>query len=237
MENFNLNFPKLYNVPEKYFIIFFILLINIWRRFILRIESCICLMADIADIQQTFDSRLFVVACQDVARIVSILSFESEDVTKPRKINSIYTNTYEKLVFFMRFFYLVFYKGFTPTIFDMIPYRLWQILTIAIYIYRLTILPFWLRVTGYGKYASWTSPQIGSSQPTKDEPVTKPYKIKTSLAAESRLATVEFGDFHFEHFITVLYNKGAHLSPHSQSPGNFFAWKGCGIYWKSHNAE
>lgn len=118
-------------------------------------------MADIGDIQETFDSRLFVVACHDVARIVSILSFESEDIARPRNKNSFGTNVYEKSVFFMRFFYLVFYKGFTPTVFDMIPYRLWQALTIGIYVYRLTILPIWLRLTGYGRYTSWTNPQIG----------------------------------------------------------------------------
>lgn len=55
----------------------------------------------------------------------------------------------------------------------------------------------------------------------KGDPATKPYKLPT-LAEEGRLARVDFGDVHFETFITALYKKGAHLSPHSQSPGHPF---------------
>ena len=94
-------------------------------------------MADLADIQSTFKSRLFQVACQDVARIVSILSIEAEDLRRPWNKNSVFANCYNKAVFFLRFFYLVFYKGFTPIVFDVLPYSLWFPLSLAIYIYRL----------------------------------------------------------------------------------------------------
>ena len=70
---------------------------------------------------------------------------------------------YEKSIFFGRFFYLVFFKGFTPTILEVIPYKLWQVLTVSVYIYRRLLLPYYLKLIGYGKYASWTSPPLGTS--------------------------------------------------------------------------
>jgi hypothetical protein len=87
-------------------------------------------MTDLGDIQSTFDNRLFNVACQDVVRIVSIMSLEADDLRKPRSKNSFQLNALEKSIFFGRFFYLVFYKGFTPTVFEMMPYTVWKILTI-----------------------------------------------------------------------------------------------------------
>jgi len=101
-------------------------------------------MADYGDIQTTYDNRLFHIACHDVLRIVSILSLDSTDVTKVTN-RTVFLNTFEKIVFFLRFLYMVFVKGFTPTIFDILPYFLWKNLTIAIYIYRLLVLPIWLR--------------------------------------------------------------------------------------------
>jgi hypothetical protein len=61
-----------------------------------------------------FDSGqgFFKSACEDACRIVSILSLESADVTKPRNKNSFWTNFKEKSIFFGRFFYMVFFKGF-----------------------------------------------------------------------------------------------------------------------------
>jgi hypothetical protein len=179
-------------------------------------------MSDLADIQQSFDDRLFHVACQDVARVVSILTLEAEDVSRPREKQSFLVNAKEKTIFFMRFFYLVFYKGFTPTVFEMMPYKLWQILTIGIYIYRTIALPIILQLTGYRKYASWTTPRLGSKQPKATDPISKPYAIRHSLMAEGRLSKVNFGDKYFETLFTALYKKGAHLSPHSQSPGHPF---------------
>ncbi len=179
-------------------------------------------MADLADIQDTFDNHLFVVACQDVARIVSILSLDAQDITKPRSKNSYGTNIREKAIFFYRFFFMVFVKGFTPTIFDLLPYRVWQIITLCIYLYRLYLLPFWLRFTGYGRYASWTTPMIGSAQPKKGDIVTQPYKLTGSISVEGPLSKTDFGDIHFENLITVLYNRQAHLSPHTKSPGTPF---------------
>lgn len=176
--------------------------------------------ADLADIQGTFESSLFKVACQDVARVVSILSIESEDLQF--KNLSLSKRIANKGIFFGRFFYLVFFKGFTPTIFDMIPYRLWQGLTIGIYLYRLAVLPTYLRLVGYGKYSSWTTPALGSAQPAKNSDISQPYKIKKPLTAESRLAQHDFGDKEFERLYTALHRKGAHLSPHSQSPGHPF---------------
>lgn len=176
--------------------------------------------ADLADIQDTFKSSLFKVACQDVARVVSILSIESEDFQFQNQ--SLSKKIANKGIFFGRFFYLVFFKGFTPTIFDMIPYRLWQGLTIGIYLYRLAILPTYLRMTGYGKYSSWTVPTLGSAQPSKDNAISKPYQTKESISKESRLAQHNFGDKDFESLCTALQKKGAHLSPHSQSPGHPF---------------
>jgi len=101
-------------------------------------------MADYADIQSTYDNSLFHVACHDVLRIVSILSLDSTDVTKVSN-RTVLLNAYEKAVFFLRFLYMVFVKGFTPTIFDVLPYFIWKNLSIAIYIYRLLVVPIWLR--------------------------------------------------------------------------------------------
>ena len=180
--------------------------------------------ADLADIQSLYDSPLFKVACQDVARIVSILSIESQDFTVPRSKNGILMNIREKMTFFGRFFFMVFIKGFTPTVFDMLPYYVWLALTMAIYLYRLIVLPFWLRLTGYGKYASWTLPPLGSKQPLLGD-VDKfalPYKLKTSLSSENPLNDTFFGDLEFEKLICCLYEKGTHLSPHTRSPGHPF---------------
>jgi hypothetical protein len=179
----------------------------------------------------------FKVACQDAARIVSILSLDSADVTRPRNLNSFWINAYEKCVFFGRFFYMVFvkgnlqvtllfaiiitYLGFTPTIFDLLPYWLWQTLTISIYIYRLTIVPLWLRITGYGSCASWTNPPIGSNQPSKHTLQAKPLS-EVSLTTEKRLAQTDFGDPEYEKLLATIHSKGLHLSPHSQSPSHPF---------------
>jgi hypothetical protein len=166
----------------------------------------------------------FAVACQDLARIVSILSLESTDVTKPRANNSFWVNCYEKGIFFFRFFYLVFYKGFTPTIFDLLPFPIWYALTMAVYLYRATILPFFLRLTGYGKYANWTEPALGSSQPTSPESLkmiaSSSSQPPLSLLFETRLKELSFGDPEFEKLLHALYLKKTHLSPHSQSPGH-----------------
>ena len=70
-------------------------------------------MADIADFTSTFDNKFFQTACQDVLRIVSILSLESTHVTVPEKKKSFVTNFFEKSTFMGRFFYMVFVKGFT----------------------------------------------------------------------------------------------------------------------------
>jgi hypothetical protein len=165
------------------------------------------------------EKGFFEVACQDLARIVSILSLESTDISKPRGMNSIWTNCYEKFIFFYRFFYLVFYKGFTPTIFDLLPFPVWYALTFAVYLYRATILPFILRMTGYGKYADWNTPQLGSSQPDLQSPQMKPIN-PSSLVLETRLKESNFGDPDFENLLQTLYQKKTHLSPHSQSPGH-----------------
>jgi hypothetical protein len=180
--------------------------------------------ADLADIQGTYDSPVFKLACQDVARIVSILSIESQDFTKPRNLNGAGNNLKDKLTFFGGFFYMVFLKGFTPTVFDMMPYHLWYALTISIYVYRLVLLPFWLRLTGYGKYASWTVPALGTKQPKPGGKFSKPYDMKGKhyLTAEGPLAKVNFGDPEFERMINCLIAKKTHLAPHTRSPGHPF---------------
>jgi hypothetical protein len=180
--------------------------------------------ADMADIQGMYDSPLFKLACQDVARIVSIMSIESQDFTKPRPLNGTAQNLKDKFTFFWGFFYMVFLKGFTPTVFDMMPYSLWYALTVSIYVYRLVVLPFWLRLTGYGKYASWTDPALGSKQPKAGDKFSKPYAIKDKsyLTAEGPLAKVNFGDPEFEKMISCLIEKKTHLAPHTRSPGHPF---------------
>ncbi len=159
----------------------------------------------------------FRAACQDLARIVSILNLESTDVTKPREKNSFWTNFKEKFIFFFRFFYLVFYKGFTPTIFDLLPFSVWYAITLFVYLYRATILPIILRLTGYGRYAKWE--ELGKNIPKKNSPEAKPLKVP-SLTQVSTLSTLNFGDPEFEKLLHVLYGKTTHLSPHSQSPGH-----------------
>ncbi len=112
---------------------------------------------------------------------------------------------------------MVFIKGFTPTVFDVLPYNLWMGITMGVYGYRLILLPFWLRFTGYGRFANWKN--LGSNQPSADQPESKPYK-KLNLTLENNLSNVEFGDPQFEFFLTKLYGFTTHLSPHSQSPSN-----------------
>ncbi len=180
-------------------------------------------MADIADIQSTFDNSFFHVACQDVARIVSILSLDSNDVRKPHDKISFGRNFYEKSVFISRFFYMVFIKGFTPTVFDVLPYHFWMAITMGVYAYRLTLLPFWLRFTGYRRFANWKN--IGSNQPSPTEPESQPFK-KLNLSKEGALSKTDFGDPQYEMFLNRLYGFTTHLSPHSQSPANPFTHAG-----------
>ncbi len=117
-------------------------------------------MSDFLEIQELYESHLFKAACQDVARIVSILAIESDDLRR-RRAATLQRSIYEKFLFFMRFFYLIFVKGFTPTLFTMMPFRLWQLLSVLIYIYRRIVVPIWVMLTDYAKFASWTTPPIG----------------------------------------------------------------------------
>jgi hypothetical protein len=176
-----------------------------------------------SDLYSTFQNGFFQTACQDVSRIVSILSLDSTSITKPFNKKPLFTNLYERYVFFSRFFYMVFIKGFTPTIFDAIPYNLWKVITIAVYIYRLYLLPFWLRFTGYGKYTSWKD--LGSKQPSSSDPSAQPLKVHHSLILEKKLSSMNFGDDKYEEFIVQLYKFTTHLSPHSQAPSNPFTFK------------
>jgi hypothetical protein len=158
-------------------------------------------MADIADYSSTFENSFFKAACNDVLRIVSIISLDSTHVTKPAA-DKPWTKTWrEKAVFISRFFYLVFFKGFTPVVFDYMPFKLWQIISLAIYFYRLFILPFYLRLTGFGKYANWTN--IGHKQPAPDSPDGKCYK-SGSLLKEAPLSETNFGDPLYETFISKV---------------------------------
>jgi hypothetical protein len=180
-------------------------------------------MADHSDLQSIYENQFFRTACNDVLRIVSILSLDSTDVVKPRSKQSVLTNYYEKFVFFRRFLYMVFIKGFTPTVFDILPYTLWTVITVIVYFYRLIFLPFWLRLTGYGKYASWKG--LGSKQPKEGSEACETYS-DLSLTKYDRLANVNFGDPKYEYLLSKLYDLSAHLSPHSQSPGNPFVHNG-----------
>jgi len=180
-------------------------------------------MADIGDIQSTFDNDFFRSACQDVLRIVSVLSLDSTDVTKPRSQVSGLQSMREKITYLSRFFYMVFIKGFTPTVFDVLPYWFWRLLTTMIFLYRLFLLPFWLRLTGYTRYADWSD--IGSKQPAKDAPEAQPLKT-VNLSSETNLSALDFADPHYEKFITQLYKFTTHLSPHSQCPPNPFTHNG-----------
>jgi len=180
-------------------------------------------MADIGDIQSTFDNGFFRSACQDVLRIVSVLSLDSTDVTKPRSQVSSLQSMREKITYLSRFFYMVFIKGFTPTVFDVLPYWFWRLLTTTIFLYRLFLLPFWLRLTGYTRYADWSG--IGSKQPAKDAPEAQPLKT-VNLTSETNLSALDFADPHYEKFITQLYKFTTHLSPHSQCPPNPFTHNG-----------
>ena len=185
-------------------------------------------MADIGDVLSTSENGFFRTACNDVLRIVSVLSLDSTDVRKPRIKVSVLQNIYEKTIYLGRFFYMVFIKGFTPTVFDILPYWFWRMLTTGIFLYRLFLLPFWLRATGYLKYTDWST--LGSLQPHKDSPLAKPLK-KVDMITEKNLSAVDFADPDYEKFITQLYKFTTHLSPHSQCtnpfmhnsfPGNFF---------------
>jgi hypothetical protein len=181
-------------------------------------------MADLADFQASYDNRFFKTACADVLRIVSILSLDSTDVTKPYEKKNFQTHLYEKTIFFGRFFYMVFIKGFTPAIFDIMPYYLWILVTAFIYVYRLIVLPFWLRLTGYGKYANWTG--LGTKQPAPDSDRAKLPPQGLSLIKKDRLSNIQFGDPDYERLLNKLYQLSTHLSPHSQSPGNPFSHSG-----------
>lgn len=180
-------------------------------------------MSDYADLQSTFDNGLFRTACEDVLRIVSVLSLDSTDVTKPSHKKTLAVRVQQKLIFMSRFFYMVFIKGFTPTIFDLLPFTVWKIISIAVYVYRLVVVPFWLRFTGYGMYADWK--EIGTQQPDAADALAKPLK-SVSLTKESKLSAVDFGEPEYEKFITVLHKKTTYLSPHSQSPSNPFTHAG-----------
>jgi hypothetical protein len=163
----------------------------------------------------------FRTACRDAERLVSVLSLESAHLTPslPHS-HSLLPRLRDQCTFFARFFYMVVWKGFTPTVFDLLPYSLWYALTLAIYGYRFTVLPLYLKLVGYGKFADWASPALGSLQP-------KPHEVqfslpKLALSTTDRLSSHNFGDKDFEKMVACLFNKTTHLSPHSQSPGNPF---------------
>lgn len=186
-------------------------------------------MSDLADFQKTFENRFFHIACQDVVRIVSVLSLDSTDIRTPPYKQTYLQYTYDKLIFFIRFLYMIFIKGFTPTVFDVLPYTLWKVLTIVIYVYRLTVVPIWLRFTGYARYTQWID--LGKKQPplstidsTDLTPISASLQVykDIDLTKTDRLAKVQFGDSQYETFLQVLYQRTTHLSPHSQSPGNIF---------------
>ena len=67
-------------------------------------------MSDITDISDTFNNSLFKLACRDVETIVSIVTLESKDFHK--QPTTFRQRIIEKSLFFGRFFYLVFFKGF-----------------------------------------------------------------------------------------------------------------------------
>lgn len=163
----------------------------------------------------------FKVACQDAARIVSLLSLNSSHVTTPIEQKTFIQKWKDKAVFFGRFFHMVFIKGFTPVVFDMMPYPLWQLLTFGIYIFRLVVLPIAMQLSGMVKYASWDKPAIGSALPLATDAEAVCNSVK-SLSAESRLAQQSFGDADYERMLMILHRKTTHLSPHSQSPGHPF---------------
>lgn len=175
-------------------------------------------MADIGDVLATSENGFFRAACNDVLRIVSVLSLDSTDVRKPRHKVSALQNAYEKTVYLGRFFYMVFVKGFTPTVFDILPYWFWRLLTTTIFLYRLFILPFWLRMTGYLKYADWSD--IGSKQPPKESDEAKPLK-RVDMSTTTNLSKCDFADPDYEKFVKQLYKLTTHLSPHSQCTNPF----------------
>lgn len=178
-------------------------------------------MADLCDFQQQYENALFKTACQDVARVVSILSLESGDLMRPRGKRSPGKYFHEKCLFFGRLLYMVFVKGYTNLVFDTMPFRMWQIITMLIYLYRVYVLPLWLRLIGYGKHASWNEPPIGSHQPTTLSKATEAI-THVSMSFEGRLATLNFGDDEYEQLVSALYCKSAHLAPHSLTPLNPF---------------
>lgn len=88
--------------------------------------------------------------------------------------------------------------------------------------YRMIVLPTWLRITGYGKHANWMEPPLGTALPSpgSKESIVPPRDV--SLTCETRLAVHDFGDEDYESLLSCLYEKTTHLSPHSQSPGHPF---------------
>lgn len=59
-------------------------------------------MADYADLQSFSEDGLFRTACNDVLRIVSILSLESTDIARPARKKSLPRNYFERCVFLYR---------------------------------------------------------------------------------------------------------------------------------------
>ena len=115
-------------------------------------------------------------------------------------------------------------KGFTPPVFDILPYNLWRLLSLIIYLYRLYVLPYWLQFSGYLKYASWIN--IGAKQAYLSREDIEPLSLE-SLSNEAQLSSINFGDEKYETFVATLVTMTTHLSPHSQSPGNPITHYGC----------
>jgi hypothetical protein len=80
--------------------------------------------------------------------------------------------------------------------------RFWKLLTVLIFLYRLLLLPYWLRLTGYARYTDWSD--LGSKQPAKSAPEAQPL-AKVPLTSESSISTVDFGDPQYELFLSKLY--------------------------------
>jgi len=164
----------------------------------------------------------FQLACEDMARFTSMISFDSDDIVKPRHTQGVLTSVYAHLKYFQKAGYLVVFGGFVPYYFKVLPFKLFQVWSILNNIWRKKVLSPLLRLLGYGKVCSWDNEKALKSltlDPSSAD--ARPYP-STDLTVSTPLAAMQCADPELCKLTEVLCKKGAISAPHSQATPNPF---------------
>lgn len=134
----------------------------------------------------------FRLACEDAARLTSMLAFDSDDVLKPRNKQPSSRNVLDQLNYFGKAFYLVAVGGFVPYYFKVLPFPVFKLWSVLNGLFRKFVLSVLMRLRGYGTICAWDGVNLGvvtELAEAKSEADAKPYE-HGDLAVTGRLATL-----------------------------------------------